>query len=64
VLMMDKVGGEVDHTDVVAVDQGGPRWEVEQLLKEPTEPTHLCHTVGHGTAAVVVSTRVPSEAPF
>jgi hypothetical protein len=33
-LMLDKVGGEVDCVDVVAVDQGRPRQGVVQLLKQ------------------------------
>jgi hypothetical protein len=37
-LMLDGVGGEVDHTDVVVVDQGGPRWGALQPLKKLMEP--------------------------
>jgi hypothetical protein len=46
-LMLYGVGGEVDHTDVVAVDQGGPWWGALQLLKKPMEPARLRHAVGH-----------------
>jgi hypothetical protein len=47
-LMLDRVGGEVDRADVVAVDQGGSRQGVVQLQKQLMEPTLLCHTVGYG----------------
>jgi hypothetical protein len=33
-LMLDGVDGEVDCVDIVAVDQGGPRQGVVQLLKQ------------------------------
>jgi hypothetical protein len=46
-LMLDGVGGEVDHIDVVTVDQSGPRQGVMQLLKKLKEPACLHHAVGH-----------------
>jgi hypothetical protein len=33
VLMLDEVAGEVDHIDVVVVDQGGSRQGAKQLQK-------------------------------
>jgi hypothetical protein len=48
VLMLDGVGGEVDHIDVVTVDQSGPRQGVMQLLKKLKEPACL-HHAGHDT---------------
>jgi hypothetical protein len=46
-LVLNRVGGEVDGVDVVAVDQSGPRQGVVQLHKQLMKPTHVCHTVGH-----------------
>jgi hypothetical protein len=53
-LMLDKVGGEVDHAEVVAVDQGGPRQGVVQLQKQLTESARLHHTVCHGPRQGIV----------
>jgi hypothetical protein len=47
-LVLNGVGGGVDGTDVVAVDQSGPRQGAVQLHKQLTKPTHLCHAVSHG----------------
>jgi hypothetical protein len=46
-LMLHKVDGEVDHTDVVAVDEGGALEGVVELLKKLTELRGLGHAVGH-----------------
>jgi hypothetical protein len=47
-LVLNRVGGEVDGTDVVTVDHSGPQQGVVQLHKQLTKPTRFCHTIGHG----------------
>jgi hypothetical protein len=47
-LVLNRVGGEVDGVDVIAVDQSGSRQRDVQLHKQSSKPTCLCHTVGHG----------------
>jgi hypothetical protein len=49
VLMLHKIGGEVDHADVVAVDEGGALKGVVELLEQLSQPEGLCHAVGHST---------------
>jgi hypothetical protein len=46
-LVLNGVGGEVDDTDVVAIDQSDPRQRVVQHHKQLSKPTRLCHAVGH-----------------
>jgi hypothetical protein len=46
-LVLNRVGGEVDDTDVVVVDQSGPRQGTVQLHKQLMKPTCLYHTVGY-----------------
>jgi hypothetical protein len=41
VLMLDKVGEEVDGVDVVAIDKSGSRQGVVQLHKQLTKPADL-----------------------
>jgi hypothetical protein len=48
-LMLHGIGGEVDHADVVAVDEGGALKGVVELLGQLAQPGGLCHTVGHNT---------------
>jgi hypothetical protein len=48
-LMLHGVGGEVDRTDVVAVDESGALEGTVELVEELAQPGGLCHTVGHGT---------------
>jgi hypothetical protein len=48
-LMLHRVGGEVDHADIVAVDEGGALEETMELVEELAQPGGLCHAVGHGT---------------
>jgi hypothetical protein len=48
-LMLHEVGGEVDHTDVVAVDEGGALEGTVELVEELAQPGGLCHAVGHST---------------
>jgi hypothetical protein len=45
-LMLHRIGGEVDRTDIVAVDECGARGAVE-LLQQLTKPGCLGHTIGH-----------------
>jgi hypothetical protein len=48
-LVLDRVGGEVDSADVVTVDKSALwQWSME-LLEELSEPTSFSHTVGHDT---------------
>jgi hypothetical protein len=49
VLVLNGVGAEVDGTDIVTVDQSGPRQGAVELHKQLTKPTRLCHVVGHDT---------------
>jgi hypothetical protein len=48
-LMLDRVGGQVDGTDVVAGDKSGPRQGAVQLHEQLKKLARLHHTVGHGT---------------
>jgi hypothetical protein len=48
-LMLHGVDGEVDRTDVVAVDESGTLKGTVELVEELAQPEGLCHTVGHGT---------------
>jgi hypothetical protein len=48
-LMLHGVGGEVDRTDVVTVDESGTLKGTAELVEELAQPGGLCHTVGHGT---------------
>ena len=45
--MMDRVGGEVDSGDVVAVDERGLVNITKQLLKQLTEPRSFSNGVSH-----------------
>jgi hypothetical protein len=47
-LMLHRVGGEVDGTDVVAVDQSGPRRRRLELLEKLAESGDLGDHVGDG----------------
>ena len=47
-LVLDRVGGEVNRADVVAVDEGAPSEMTVKLLEELPEPARLRHAVGHG----------------
>jgi hypothetical protein len=46
-LMLHGIGGEVDCTDVVAVDEGGALEGTVELVEELSQPGSLCHAVGH-----------------
>jgi hypothetical protein len=48
-LVLHRVGGEVDGTDVVAVDQRALKKRVMELGQELAEPRGLGHAIGHGT---------------
>ena len=48
-LMLHDIGGEVDRTDVVAVDESGALKGTAELVEELAQPGGLCHAVGHGT---------------
>jgi hypothetical protein len=48
-LVLHRVGGEVDGTDVVAVDQRAPGEGTVELGEELPEPRSLRHAVGHST---------------
>jgi hypothetical protein len=47
-LVLNEVGGEVDGTDVVTVDEGALGQRSMELLEELPEPTSFSHDVGHG----------------
>jgi hypothetical protein len=55
-LVLHRVGGEVDGTDVVAVDQRASEKRVTELGQELAEPRGLGHAIGHG-AVLRLSTR-------
>lgn len=38
---------EVDHANIVAVDEGGASERAMKLLEQLMEPERLSHTVGH-----------------
>jgi hypothetical protein len=44
-LVLDGVGGEVDHTDIVAVDQCAPRGQSVQLSEKLSEPGGLSYAI-------------------
>jgi hypothetical protein len=48
-LVLHRVGGEVDDADVVAVDQRAPGEGTVELGEELPEPRSLRHAVGHDT---------------
>jgi hypothetical protein len=47
--MLHGVGGEVDRTDVVAIDESGALEGTVELVEELAQLGGLCHTVGHDT---------------
>jgi hypothetical protein len=47
-LMLNRVGGEVDGADVVAVDEGGGLQVVVKLLKKLLQPHDFGDSVGDG----------------
>ena len=47
-LMLYRVGGEVNGTDVVTVDNGGARERVMKLSQQGLKPTGFRNTVGDG----------------
>jgi hypothetical protein len=47
-LMLNRVGGEVDDTDVITVDESDLRERGMELLEELSEPTSFGHSTGHG----------------
>jgi hypothetical protein len=49
VLVLNRVGGEVDDTDVIVVDESDLRERGMELLEELSEPTSFGHSTGHGT---------------
>jgi hypothetical protein len=48
-LMLNGVGGEVHDADIVAVDEGAPRWQGLELVEQLTQPGGLSHAVGNDT---------------
>jgi hypothetical protein len=48
-LMQDGVGGEVDRTNIVAVDEAGSLERMVKFLKALAEPGHFGNTVRNGT---------------
>jgi hypothetical protein len=52
-LVLNGVGGEVDDTDVVAVDESALRQRSMELLEELSEPTSFSYTVDHGAILIL-----------
>jgi hypothetical protein len=48
-LVLHGLGGEVDRTDIVAVDERAPGERAAKLSQELVEPGGLGHAVGNGT---------------
>ena len=46
-LVLHGIGREVDHADVVVVDEGGARERAIKLLEQPMDPGSLGHAIGH-----------------
>ena len=46
-MMLHGIGGELDHTDVVVVDEGGALKGAMELLEELAQPGGICHVIGH-----------------
>jgi hypothetical protein len=44
-LMLNGVGGEVHDADIVAVDEGAPRWRDLELVEQLTQPGGLSHAI-------------------
>lgn len=47
-LMLNQVGGHVDHADVVTIHQGGTAKRGMELLEKLTQPGGFGDGVGHG----------------
>jgi hypothetical protein len=47
-LMLNRVGGEVDGTDVITVDGSALQQQSMEVLEELPKTTSFSHTVGHG----------------
>jgi hypothetical protein len=48
-LVLNGIGGEVDGTDVITVDESALRQRSMELLEELLEPTSFSHVIGHDT---------------
>jgi hypothetical protein len=46
-LMLHRIGGEVDHADVAAVDKGDTLEGTVEILEKLAQPGGLGHAVGH-----------------
>jgi hypothetical protein len=46
-LVLDRVGGEVDDADIVAVDKCAPTQKTVKLLKYLAQPTSLNHAISN-----------------
>jgi shikimate kinase len=51
--MLHMIDREVDHTDIVSVDEGGALKGAVELLKKLAQPGGLCHAVGHNAVLVL-----------
>jgi hypothetical protein len=47
-LVLNRVGGEVDDTGVVTIDETALRQRSMEHLEELSEPTSLGHAISHG----------------
>ena len=59
-LVLNRVGGEVHRTDVVAVDQCAPAERAMEFDEELPEPASLSHAVGD-SAVLRLGTRVGDD---
>jgi hypothetical protein len=48
--MLHMIGGDVDRTDIVPVDEGGTLKGAMELLEKLAQPGVLCHAVGYNAA--------------
>jgi hypothetical protein len=55
-LMLDWIGGEINSTDVVTINDGSSAERAAKLTKQLTQPTSLCDTICNG-AILSLSTR-------
>ena len=57
-LVLHEIGGEVDHADVVLIDECGAREATVELLEQLTEPGRLDHAVRYSASTLEWATTV------
>jgi hypothetical protein len=63
-LMLHGVGGEVDHADVVTVDEGDALKRAMELLEYMAHPVGLCHAVGRNVVLDLCAGAGDDELPL